>query len=64
MATLSPHWPEWKAIDTHLQIVEKRGLRLQAVLRTRLGIPNDFIDGHQLLPKYCGLGPIELRLNV
>lgn len=62
----NPHWPEWKVVDTHLvQMVERCGLRQgpQVVLRTRLGIPVDIIDGRQLLPKYWEIGPVYLKLN-
>lgn len=64
MAVPSPHWPEWKAVDTYLlQMAERCGLRKgpQVVLRTKLGMPGNAVDGHQLLPKYWNVGPVELR---
>ena len=67
VAMPSPHWLEWKAVDAHLlQMVERCGLRQgpRVVLRTRLGMPGDVIDGHQLLPKYWDVGQVELMLSV
>jgi len=61
----SPHWPEWKAVDSHLlQMAERCGLERgpEVVLRTRLGMPGDAVDVRQLLPKYWDIGPVELRL--
>ena len=61
-----PHWPEWKAIDAHLlQMAERCGLEQgpQVLLRTRLGMSGDIVDGRQLLPKYWDIGSVELRLN-
>jgi len=66
VAIPSPHWPEWKTVDDHLlQMAERCGLRErpQVVLRTRLGIPSDAVEGHQLLPKYCKSGPVKLGSN-
>ena len=63
VAMPGPHWPEWKAIDTHLlRMTERCGLKQgpQVVLRTRLGIPGDILDGRQLLPGYWEIGPVEL----
>ena len=67
VAMPSPHWPEWKTVDTCLlQMAERCGLRErpQVVLRTRLGMPGEVVEGHQLLPNYCKVGLVELRLNV
>lgn len=58
------HWPEWKAIDTHLFHMAKRcGLRRgpQVRLRTRLEVVGDVPDGRQLLPKYSEIGPVEVH---
>ena len=66
VAMPSLHWPEWKTVDAHLlQMAGRCGLRERprVVLRTRLGMPSDVVEGHQLLPRYCGVGPVELRLN-
>lgn len=67
VAMPNPHWPEWNVVDAHLlQMVERCGLRQgpQVVLRTRLGMPGDVVDGRQLLPKYWDIGNVELRLSV
>jgi len=68
VAMPSPHWPEWKTVDTHLlRMTERCGLRHgpRVVLRTRLEAPGGggAADGRQLLPKYWDVGPVELRLN-
>ena len=61
-----PHWPEWKAVDSHLlQMAERCGLEQgpEVVLRTRLGMPGDAVDVRQLLPMYLDIGQVRLRLN-
>ena len=66
VAMPSPHWPAWDDIDTNLlQMVERCGLKQGpgVVLRTRLGMPGDAVDGHQLLPKYGVVGRVKLKLN-
>ena len=66
VAMPSSHWLEWKTVDAHLlQMAGRCGLRERprVVLRTRLEMSSDVVEGHRLLPRYCGVGPVELRLN-
>lgn len=66
VAIPSPHWSEWKVVDAHLlQMTERCGLKQgpDVVLRTRLGIPSDAVDGRQLLPDYWDVGLVEMRFN-
>lgn len=61
-----PHWPHWKATDTHLvQMAERCNLqrRPQVVLYTKFEAASDIVDGRQLLPKYWEVGPVELKFQ-
>jgi hypothetical protein len=66
VAMPSPHWPAWDDVDTNLlQMVERCGLKQgpEVVLRTRLEMPGDAVDGRRLLPKYGDIGYVKLRSN-